>query len=185
MALDLGWFQDDVRDTIWKGDPALGEVPPDVIKAWEEDGAASHLLPYAKPGQEPTVFTFRALTLREKAHVDSKWISGIWSVFTEAFLIGVEFKKASDPDRMPSGAFAERTVRENGIRMLNEKFAQGLEQRNPGIVRFYGQLICGGTFLTEAEKKALSPSSTTTPSSAGTSTTGDTGAAVKKEEAAV
>src|SRR6185436_18724093 len=75
MGLDFGWRVDDTRETIWKGDSALRNVPAGVLADWERDGDASHLRPYASAGK-PTVFTFRSLTLEENRFVLGATIDG-------------------------------------------------------------------------------------------------------------
>jgi hypothetical protein len=182
--LTLGWYEGDVREGMWYADDALPEVlPKDVFAAWLVDGEASHLRPFAKAGKTPMVFKFRALSLTEKAYVDGLGeTAGYASACTAAFRIGIELPISAEPDRMESGAMRERYVRVAGIRMLAEDFVHGIDRNYPGFVRFFGRLIYNGSFLSEAEKKALLPSSTAKPSSAEVSTVPATEAAPKPAE---
>jgi len=177
MGLDFGWRVNDKHETVWKGDAALVDVPAGVLDDWQRDGGAVHLLPYAKNGQ-PEVFTFRALNIDEKRLLQGLYdeeSSGYARMILACFRIGVEFPGASEEyKRESTGQSGFRLwERVRGVRMLSEPFVAALEAKYPGMVEFYGSLIFNATFPSEPEKKASSPQSTKTPSSAaGTSMAG-------------
>jgi hypothetical protein len=175
MALSFGWRANDVRDSIWKGDPALVNVPAGALDAWQEDGDASHLEPYATAG-DPTIIRFRALTPDEKpivmgvmAGADSN-IEGANRAWIRCFRMGVSFDGMEESAKDEYGAKRRMTVKERGIPMLANEVVMDLESKYPGIVVFYGALIFNASFLSDAEKKASSPPSTETPSQAAVST---------------
>jgi hypothetical protein len=184
MALSFGWRANDLRESIWKDDPALVGVPAGALDAWTEDGDASHLLPFATAGQ-PTIINFRALTPDEKPIVtapmtdsdgNGERLAGFSRSLILAFRIGVSFEGADEsmgPDP-ETGAKRRIVAKERGIRMLAPEIVADLDAVYPGLVQFYGNLIFQASFLTETEKKASSPPSTPTPSSEVASTAGTT-----------
>jgi hypothetical protein len=184
MGMEFGWRVNDTRDTVWRGDSALANVPPGALEDWKKDGDASHLLPYATIGKAE-VFTFRALNLEE-----SRWVtgmnpasdlSGLLRQVLACFRIGVSFPGAPDTyARESTGQQGlSKTERNQGLRMLALPFVQALEEKYPGITGFYGGLIFNATFPSEDEKKASSPQPTLTQSSGAASMTADTAAPVK------
>ena len=182
MGLDLNWYPGEEIETIWKGDKALGPVPEDVLAEWEKDGAAEKLRPYVLPGQEPLVFHYRSLNLKEKNYCYSQYVLGDAVAAAEAFKIGVRFPFPADPVKMDDGTKRERYVHiSGGIRMMADQLALGIERANPGIVLFYGMRIIGGVFMSEAEKKALLPPSTERRSKAEASTPDGTAETGKQE----
>lgn len=188
MALDFGWQPNDVRETIWKGDNSLANVPVGALEDWAKDADASHLRPYCTGGK-PEVFTYRALEINEARYVtglnaESDW-PGYLVQLLECFRIGVDFPDApTDGTIQSTGQQVRRNERVRGMRMLDKRFCHYLERRNPGIIGFYGTLIFKASFPSEEEKKASSPPSITTPSSAAESTTAGTAEAGKAAEAA-
>jgi hypothetical protein len=176
MALSFGWRANDVRESIWRDDDALTNVPAAALEAWKEDGDASHLRPYALGGQ-PTVITFRTLNPDESRIAQAYFYQGDNALesYTRAtlicFRIGVDFAGAPDGIGTPDGTIHPRIVKDRGTRMLALEFVAAMEAQHPGIVSFYGGLIYKATWPTEVEKKASSPPSTLTPSSAAVSTT--------------
>lgn len=170
MGLSFGWKSNEVRESIWKDDSALQNVPAAALEEWKRDGDASHLRPYATNG-EPDVIRYRTLTLSQREVVAAQHngeMDGAGRALILAFRIGVDFPSApesfkvaqSNDDGTQEEVTVSRTVREKGIRMLAEPFVQYLETKHPGIVLFYGGLIFNGTFPSEPEKKASSPQST-------------------------
>lgn len=176
MPLEFGWRANEVRESIWKGDSALGEIPTAAAQAWAEDGDASHLEPYVLHGK-PARITYRNLNADESRVMQAYFVDAVNPIqgYTRALLmcfrIGVNFpglEEINDPSG--SGVKHGVIVNERGIRMLAEPFVQQLEITYPGIVGFYGRLIFDGSRTTEKEKKASSPPSTPTPSSEAAST---------------
>lgn len=176
MALSFGWKANDVRESIWRDDDALANVPAAAMEAWKEDGDASHLRPYALHGQ-PTLISFRTLNPDESRIAQAYFYQGDNALesYTRAtlicFRIGVDFVGAPDEIATPDGSRHARIVKERGVRMLAHEFVSAMETAQPGIVSFYGGLIYKATWPTETEKKASSPPYTLTPSSAAVSTT--------------
>jgi hypothetical protein len=166
MGLDFGWRANDTRDTIWREDTSLVNVPSGALSDWNRDGDASHLLPYAKNGK-PEVFTFRALSLDESRYVLGILMDGAATSWPRALLycfrIAVDFPQAPEKFTDSSGKDNGRSTRVHGIRMLADPFCFALEVKYPGIIAFYGQLIYAATFPSEAEKKASLPPSTQKP----------------------
>lgn len=184
MALQIGWRANELRESIWIGDPALGEVPDAALEAWRLDGDASHLEPYATNG-EPTTILFRALTLSEQAYVrtpmygnesQGEKMAGLERAIILCFRIGCSFKGAGDSAGTDPGTGAKRKliVNEKGIWMLSEAVINDVGKAFPGLIEFYGNLVFAASFLSEIEKKASSPPSTQTPSSAEASTAATT-----------
>ena len=175
MALSLGWKANDIRESIWRGDPALVGVPQGALDAWEVDGDATHLEPYATNGK-PTIVRFRSLSPDEKHVVTAPMadaenqVEGYQRSLLRCFRIGVSFDGVEEQSRGPDGERRRVTVRERGIQMMANEVVADLEIAYPGIVMFYGKLIFDSSFLTEAEKKASSQPSTPMPSSAEEST---------------
>jgi hypothetical protein len=178
MALSFGWKANDVRESIWKGDPALGPVPEDVIQAWREDGDASHFRPYVRNGK-PTTITFRALNSDEMRMVmgladqTAPPIEAMTRTWLLCFRLAVDFEGAPDQLATPSGEKYPRIERVRGLRMLSEGFTAFMEQSNPGITAFYGSMVYAATYPAETEKKASSQPSTPTPSLAAVSIKAD------------
>lgn len=176
MAISFGWKANDVRESIWRDDDALTNVPGAALEAWKEDGDASHLRPYALHGQ-PTLISFRTLNPDESRIAQAYFYQGDNALesYTRAtlicFRIGVDFIGAPDMVGTTDGVLHHRIVKERGVRMLAQEFVSAMETSQPGIVSFYGGLIYRATWPTETEKKASSPPSTQTPSSAAESTT--------------
>ncbi len=188
MALSLGWRANEIRESIWKGDPALEGVTAAALSAWEEDGDAGHLEPFVKHGQ-PTRLEFRNLNGDEIRYVrgpgfEASSIGGavdrIWRL---AFRIGINIVGMPVSIRDPEGIEHHTIVRQEGIRMLAGGLTDELERTYPGIVDFYGAMIFGASVPSDKEKKASSPPSTQTPSSAAVSIP-DTMAASPPAEAA-
>jgi hypothetical protein len=182
MGLNFGWKAHDTRESIWSGDPALVDVPEVALEEWVKDGEARHLLPYAKAGQ-PSIIEFRALSIDESQHLEL-YRTGLGSgeesfarFLLMAFRMGVRFKDAPERGyRDHKGQEHAMLVRERGIAMLAEGFCDYIEREYPGIIGFYGVKVYFATRPSEPEKKASSPLSTQTPSSAAVSTTVVTGA---------
>lgn len=180
MSLKFGWVAREVRESIWREDAALGDIPAAAMDAWREDGDASHLRDYCTKGQ-PQIITYRNLTPDEIRVARSPWldpsnvVEGYARVLLLCFRMGVDFvgtETLNDPDG--TGAKFSIIVKDRGIRMLAEPFVTQLERDYPGMVAFYGALIWNGSTLTEPEKKASSPPSTPTPFSAEASTAATT-----------
>jgi len=186
MALSFGWRANDIRESIWRDDPAIPrlaggkdpDVPAGVLASWAEDGDASHLMPFATQGS-PTIITFRSLTPDEKPVIlaliqSAKGDEGFMRAMLACFRIGVDFKGA--PAAIPDADGTEHALsgKERGIRMLPLNFVAHLQDTYPGMIEFYGGLVFTSSFLSEFEKKASSPPSTPTPSSAADSTTDTT-----------
>lgn len=175
--LSIGWRANDVRESIWKDDPALKQpLPEAALAAWEEDGDASHLEPYATLG-EATVVYFRALTPDEKpivlgaqAAADNN-VEGMLSAWVKCFRIAVSFSGMQESATDAEGVKHRMTVKPKGTPMLAPEVAEHMERTYPGMTAFYGELIYKASFLSDAEKKALSPPSIETPSAAAEYTT--------------
>lgn len=193
MGLSFGWKANDVRESFWIDDPDLVNVSAQARQAWLEDGDASHLRPFIKPGGKPAVITFRPLTLEESRSVQALGIElqdspyeALTRSYLLAFRIAVDMPEA--PIKIAAGQdketgetiYRERVVRDKGYRLLAKEFVDHLERAHKGIVSFYGRMIWEATFATESEKKASSPPSTTTPSSE----TGETPPATESPERA-
>jgi hypothetical protein len=192
MALSFGWRANDIRESIWKDDPAIPrlvggnapDVPAGVLASWQEDGDASHLLPFATHGS-PTIITFRSLTPDEKPVILALMQSavnkdeGFMRAMLACFRIGVDFKGA--PAAIPDSDGVDHALsgKERGIRMLPLNFVGYLQDNYPGMIEFYGGLVFQSSFLGDAEKKASSQPSTPTPSSVVASTTGTTAPSVE------
>ncbi len=174
MGLSFGWRANDIRESIWSGDEALGEVSAAAMSAWNDDGDASHLRPFCTKGQ-PQIIRYRNLNPDEARAVQAFFLDptgrldGIMRAKLMAFRIGVDFE-GKEEQGTPEGAKHSVIVRERGIRMLASPFVAELDRAYPGLVDFYGNLVLSSTFLTEKEKKASSPPSTPTPSLAAEST---------------
>jgi hypothetical protein len=184
MALSFGWRANDIRESIWIGDPSLVNVTDAALEAWRTDGDASHLEPYATSG-EPTTILWRALTLSEQAYVrtpmygndsQEEKLSGLERAIILSFRIGCSFKGAGDSMGQDPGTGIKRkiVVNEKGIWMLSEAVVADLVKAFPGLLEFYGNLVFAASFLSDSEKKASSPPSTPTPSSAEASTAATT-----------
>jgi hypothetical protein len=170
MALEFGYRLGDTRESIWHQDAALEPIPPDVLEAWQADGEASHLRPYAKPGEEPTIITMRTLDQDQAHYVLGLYLGGdggpgLVRAWLAAFRLGVGFEGIGEK----IGGHSVY-VREHGFRMLAEPFVAYLARKYTGIVSFYGKLIYDSAFASESEKKASSPPSTVTQSSVAAST---------------
>lgn len=184
MALSLGWRANEVRESIWVGDPSLVNIPDGALEAWRIDGDASHLEPYATNG-EPTTILWRALTVSEQAYVrnpmygnnsEGERMAGLERAVILSFRIACSFKGAGesmgqDPE---TGAKRKIVVNERGFWMLSEAVVADLDKVFPGLIAFYGHLVFAASFLSEVEKKASSPPSIQTPSSAEGSTVATT-----------
>ena len=184
MSLKFGWRATEVRESIWKGDLCL--LGPDgtsrataaALAAWQEDGDASHLRPFCEG--TPTIIRVRTLSPDELQAVQALLFNpgipmeGYSRAILLAFRIGIDFA-GKEEHRTPEGAIHGITVNERGIRMLAEPIVAQLAQDYPGMVWFYGKLILDASQATEKEKKASSPPSTPTPSSAAESTAATTG----------
>lgn len=193
MALSFGWRANDQRESIWIGDPALKDVSDAAAEAWRESGDAVHLEPYATKGKPTTIFV-RALTADERTFVlapmtgnesEGEKLAGLGRAMLLAFRIGVSFKGMSDSvGRDPDTDLKRKViVNERGIRMLATNIVDDLQKAYPGLVEFYGGLVFNASFLTDAEKKASSPPSMPTPSSAAASTTESTAQSLPPEVA--
>ncbi len=187
MALSFGWRSNDIRESIWKGDPALKNVTPAALEAWEEDGDASHLEMFETKGDPATRITFRNLTpdetrIAQGYFVDASSFEGYMRAILVCFRIAVGFPDTPEV-RTQDGVKRGYVVREKGIRMLANEFVSELENKYPGMVGFYGTLVLNASFATELEKKASSPQSTQTPSSAAVSTPAITEASPPAEAA--
>ncbi len=192
MGLKFGWRAHDVRESIWFEDESLIDVdaqgkktnraPAAALDAWREDADASHLLPYATNG-EPTIIRFRNLSPDEFRVVQAYFVDptnsfeGAVRAWLAAFRIAIDFPgKETQADTSGSGAPPHAiVVKEHGIRMMANELVTALEENYPGIVAFYGRRILNASMATDAEKKASSPQSTQTPSSAAVPTPATTG----------
>ena len=188
MALSFGWRPNDVRESIWIGDPALVNVSAAARAAWKEDGDASHLRPFQANGQA-TKITFRNLTPDEARMASAYWYEAAnnvesWGRATLVCLrLGVDFPGESEELATPDGVRHARTVKERGARMLAPELVSDLEERYPGMVAFYGGLIYRATYPQDDVKKASSPPVTPTPSSEAASTTATMAPSVVAEAA--
>lgn len=194
MALTFGWKAAEVRESHWIDDPDFVNVPDAARQAWMEDGDASHLTPYVKPGGKPDLITFRCLTFDEATSLRSligKVVGAGGSDVPQsdkleaysrarrlAFRMAVDFPGAPvevlgpvDP-RTGERVKYRRTVVEKGYRMLAEGFVDGLERAYPGIVGFYGGIVLNASLAQDDEKKASSQPSTPTPSPSDTASPG-------------
>ena len=182
MGLSFGWRANDVRESIWMDDTAIprtaddkADIPAGALASWREDGDASHLLPYATVGQ-PTTILVRSLTPDEKPLVMAPMngattnFEGYMRALLMCFRIGVSFKDAPETIETEDGLDHATSAKERGIRMLPLEFVASLQEKYPGMIEFYGDLVFRSSFLTELEKKASSPPSTPTPSSVEAST---------------
>ncbi len=167
MALSFGWRANEVRESIWRTDPALEGISEAALAAWTDDGDASHLEPFIKHGQ-PTRIEFRTLNTDESRVVQSYYPTAANDVEAWAraclmcFRLGVNFQ-GLEKIRTSEGEDHPLIVRERGLRMLAEPFVADVERKYPGMVGFYGAKIFLATIATETEKKASSPPSTQTP----------------------
>jgi len=164
MGLSFGWRANEVRESIWSGDSALGEVPEAAMAKWREDGDAGHLAPYATNGA-PSKITFRNLTPDEaqvvRAYYDApSTLEAALRATLMCFRIAVDFPEAPNETRDQRGVRLQRIVKERGLRLLSNEWVAHIEQAYPGIVRFYGDLVFAASFPTNDEKKASSPPST-------------------------
>lgn len=175
MALSFGWRASDVRESIWKGDSALVDVPAGALSAWQEDGERGHLEPYCKNGQ-PTIIYFRPLTTDEKLVAMGPMANGergtedYLRTLILCFRIGVTFADVEESIKTPDGDTRKMIVRERGTRMLAEPVVADIEAKYPGMTVFYGRLIHEASFLTGDEKKASSPPAMPTQSKEAEST---------------
>ena len=176
MALSLGWKANDIRESIWHKDPALRQPLADgVLAAWREDGDASHLEPYITNGT-PTIIEWRALNADEKPIVQAPMtdaennLEGATRAWLRCFRMAVRFKDTEEKAKTPDGLEHRLVVKERGVWMLSLGFVDSIIDNYPGLMEFYGNLVFMASFLSDAEKKALSPLSTATPSSAVAST---------------
>lgn len=179
MALSFGWRANDTRESIWREDTALQNVSAAALEDWKVDGDASHLRKFATNGK-PTIITYRALNPDESRVAMALFFnsSNALESYSRAtlicFRIGVDFKDAPATIKVNEGYETvehDRVVKDKGLRMLSLEFVADLEAKYPGIVSFYGGLIYRATYPDETEKKASSPPSMPTPSSAAESTT--------------
>ncbi len=167
MALDFGWLANDVRESIWIDDPALLNVSQAARDAWEEDGDASHLQPFAKNGQ-PTRITFGVLTTAQTQSALSFYgdsfndADAFGRMLNLCFRMAVDFPDAPDEITTAEGDKVKRVVKEHGIRMLADPFVAALARKYPRMQGFYGLKVYRASFATDAEKKASSPPSTPT-----------------------
>lgn len=177
MALTFGWKAAEVRESFWIDDPDLVNVSAAARQAWEEDGDASHLRDFIRPGGKPTRITFRVLNTAETralaglsvVHRDAP-IDQTLQGWLRAFRLACDFPdwptKVEGPPDPATGEHQtyDRIVTERGFRMLSERFVASVEAAQPGLVNFYGRLIVSASFATDDEKKASSQPSTPTPS---------------------
>ena len=175
MALDFGYRVNDERDGIWIGDPALMAVPESAVTDWEKDGIAAHLLPYAKNGQ-PSILKFRALNFREDRYVRRHFGMGVGGalIAAECFALAVRFPDMQEVATARNGTKVSTMERRGDFTVLSDAFLQHLDEKLPGLINFFGNLIFEATYPSLAEKKASSPPSTETPSLAAVSTKADT-----------
>lgn len=187
MALNIGFRPKRVQDCAWIGDPALAEVPEAAKADWRKDGAAAHLLPYAKNG-ELTIIKIRDLHASESRYMQ-RYIGAqvlVRNLFYECFALGARFKGQAEQQQMPDGSKAVSMVRDaNGFLRLSDEVMDGLEVTYPGLIDFFGELIFTASFPTEAEKKASSLPSTGTLSLVAADTDPSTGAAQSEKAPAV
>lgn len=185
MGLRFGWRVTEVRESIWCEDEALTRdadgkvaVPAAAMAAWRETGDATALEPYCTNGK-PQIIRYRTLTLDEIEVVRAPFIDpthvveGYRRLLIMCFRIGVDFA-GKETQGTPDAVMHDIIVKQDGIRMLAEPFVAALERSHPGLIGFYGKLIWDGSRSTDAEKKASSPPSTPTPSSAEGSTAATT-----------
>jgi hypothetical protein len=178
MSLRFGWRPTETRESIWREDEALGDIPAAALASWREDGDASWLRPFCTKGQ-PTLINFRNLTPDETRVMESYWVDpnnaleGYARCLLMAFRIGVDFP-GKERQRTPEGAEFSVIVKERGIRMLAEEFVSQIAKDYPAMIGFYGKLIYDASVATEKEKKVSSPPSTPTPSSGTASTAATT-----------
>jgi len=168
MALTLRYTKGRTRDCAWIGDPALLDVPETAKADWRKDGAAAHLRPFAKNG-DLTVITIRDLTPSEVRYVKRHVYTGasVESMYYDCFVLAARFKGAPEAQAMPDGTTEGMLERNgDGFVTLSDAFITGLDHEHPGLVTFFGELIFGNTWPKAVEKKASSPPSTETPSSA-------------------
>ncbi len=176
MALSFGWRPHEVRESIWREDPALANISAAALASWREDGEAMHLRPFESAGKA-SIITFRNLTPDEARMASAYWYEAAnnvesWGRATlVCFRIGVDFPGEPEEIQTPDQIRHPRVVKERGVRMLAPEFISDLETRYPGMVAFYGGLIYRATYPEDAVKKASSPPSTQTPSSVAASTT--------------
>jgi hypothetical protein len=178
MGLRFGWRATEVRESIWREDEALGEIPAAAMASWREDGDASWLRPFCTKGQ-PQIINFRNLTPDETRVMQSYWVDpnnaleGYARCLLMAFRIGVDFP-GKELQKTAEGTAFSIIVKERGLRMLAEPFVAQIGRDYPAMISFYGKLIYDASVATETEKKASSPLSTPTPSSAAESTAATT-----------
>lgn len=178
MALQLGFKRREVVKAIWKDDTALVGVTAEALEAWEQDGAAFHLEPFARNGS-PRMFTYRPLRGNERRSFVKPGMS--WSHMKYmCFQLGVRFPDAPEAEPINKDFVAPTLVPDDlglGFKLLNPDFVDFLEEQSPGIVDMYGKLVYSAGVPTDAEKKASSPPSTERPSSAAIAPAASTAAA--------
>ena len=203
MGLKFGWRARVSRESIWRGDEALhkpscrllatrgadcdcGNVPAAALASWHGDPDASHLRAYATHGQ-PQIIRWRTLTAEEIVMCEAFYQDATNSfeagmrAWLLAFRLAVNFPGKED-QRDEEDQSVKHSIVENekGRDMLAEEFVKALMEEYPGIVAFYGSRIINASRPTAAEKKASSPPSTSTPSSAAESTPATTEASPQR-----
>ncbi len=163
MGLSFGWKSNDTRESIWKDDNSLVNVPESALVSWRVDGDASHLRPFATNGQASKI-TFRTLNSDEylavtTRHYGAGSIESYSRMTLLGFRIAVDFPDAPNEFTDARGVRQLRVVKEQGTAMLSDGFVRHIEETYPGIVLFYGNLVLQASMPTPAEKKASSPPS--------------------------
>ena len=177
--LDFGWKLNEERDGAWIEDPALIGVTESAKADWRKDGAAAHLLPFAKNGTL-TIIKFRALNADEVRFVRRLFVDGaapMENVVLDCFALGARLPSMPEAGRSPAGEQVATMARDAyGFHRISMPTLNALDRRYPGIISFFGMRIFEATFPSEPEKKASSPGFTgpqsaeggdTNPSTAG------------------
>jgi hypothetical protein len=166
-----GWKANEIHESIWIEDEALADVPPGARAAWKEDGEARHLEPYVRNGK-PARIEWRTLNgdelrfVRGFAFDSPSFIVAIERMWRLAFRLAVTIEGMPATIRGKDDVDHPTSKRESTFVMMSSEYCDHIDRNNPGIVDFYGQMIADASQLTEKQKKASSPPSTPTPSSA-------------------
>ncbi len=167
--LTIRYRKERERDCAWINDPALLDVSESAKADWAKDGSLVHLQPFAKNGTL-TVISVRDLEADEARYVRRFAMGGqvlLANLAYECFALGARFKGQPDEQAMPDGTTVETIERDaNGFLRLSRAVMNGIDRDYPGLVNFIGNLILNASFASAIEKKASSPPSTETPSSA-------------------